>query len=119
MVGDYGLDGGDFFFVGDPERGTAAARGHDVRVVDLEAGALHALDIVHDRAVDVREAGAVDEDPQTVIGEDLVAVALGVEGERVLEPLQPPPRTPTRRPAVSTSATGRRETREPSRRPSR
>src|SRR3954468_16433785 len=78
-------DRGDFFFFRDAE-GRAAAAGRDhVGVVDLEAGALHGLDVVDDRALDVGQRGAVHKDPQAVVGEDLVAGALLVEGERVLE----------------------------------
>ena len=76
----------DLLLLRHAERGAAAARGHDVRVLDLEAGALERLDVVDDRAADVREAGAVDEDAQPVIDEHLVVVALVVERERVLEP---------------------------------
>src|SRR3954465_486481 len=82
-------DRGDFFFFRDAE-GRAAAAGRDhVRVVDLEAGALHGLDVVDDRALDVGQRRAVHQDPQTVVLEDLVARALLVEGERVLEARAP------------------------------
>src|SRR5919198_1352964 len=65
---------------------TAGAAGRDhVRVVDLEAGALQALDIVDDGALDVRERRAVDEDAQTMVLEHRVAIALRVERQRVLE----------------------------------
>src|SRR5215217_31706 len=79
------LDGGDLLLLRDAEGGAAAAGRDDVGVVDLEAGALKALDVVDDGALDVREARAVDQDPQAVVLEDLVAVALRVERERVLE----------------------------------
>src|SRR3954468_22544468 len=79
------LDRGHLLLLRDAEGGAAAAGRDDVRVVDLEAGALQALDVVDDRAVDVREARAVDQQAEPVILEDLVALALGVEGERVLE----------------------------------
>src|SRR3954451_3775319 len=78
-------DCGDLFLLRDAEGGAAAAGRDDVRVVDLEAGALQALDVVDDRALDVGQARPVDEDAQAVILEHLVAVALGVERERVLE----------------------------------
>ena len=39
-------DGGDLFLVADAERRAAAAGGDDVRVIDLEAGALEAIDVV-------------------------------------------------------------------------
>src|SRR3954470_6723556 len=78
-------DGGDLFLLGDPERGAAAAGRDHVRVVDLEAGALEALDVVDDRALDVRQARTIDEQPQAVVLEDLVVVAPAVEGQGVLE----------------------------------
>ena len=79
------LDRGDLFLLRHAEGGAAAAGRDDVRVLDLEAGALQALDVVDDRAPHVREARAVDEHAEAVVLEDLVAVALGVERERVLE----------------------------------
>ena len=78
-------DRGDLLLVRDAERGAAAAGGDDVGVVDLEAGAVERVDVVDLRAVDVGQALAVDEDPQAVVLEDGVAVALLVEGELVLE----------------------------------
>ena len=105
----YGLDGGDFLLVFHAEGRAAAAGRDDVRVVDLEAGALHALDVVDDRALDVGQARAVDEDAQAVVLEDRVAVALVSNASAYWKPEQPPPRTPTRRPDVCTSrALGRR-----------
>src|SRR3954454_14205421 len=80
------LDGGDLFLFLHAEGGAAAAGRDDVRVIDLEAGALHGLDVVDDRALDVGQRGAVDENAQAVVLEDLVARTLLVEGERVLEP---------------------------------
>src|SRR3954454_6750961 len=79
------LDGGDLFLFLHAEGGAAAAGRDDVRVVDLEAGTLHGLDVVDDRALHVGQRRAVDEDPQAVVDEDLVARALLVERERVLE----------------------------------
>src|SRR4051794_28572204 len=75
-----GLDRRDLPVLGNAEGRAAAARGHDVRVVHLEARALQRVDVVDARAVDVREALVVDEDPQAVVLEDRVAVALVVEG---------------------------------------
>src|SRR3954452_11340626 len=79
------LDRRDLLVLGNAEGRAAAARGHDVRVVHLEAGALERVHVVDARAVDVREALVVHEDPQAVVLEDRVAVALVVEGEVVLE----------------------------------
>src|SRR3954471_10872347 len=79
------LDRRDLLVLGNAEGRAAAARGHDVRVVHLEARALQRVDVVDARAVDVREALVVDEDPQAVVLEDRVAFALVVEGEVVLE----------------------------------
>ena len=56
--GDAVLDRGDLFLLRDAEGGAAAAGRDDVRVVDLEAGALQALDVVDDRALDVGQARA-------------------------------------------------------------
>jgi hypothetical protein len=67
------------------ERRAAAARGHDVRVRDLEARALEALREVDRRAVDVLEARRVDQDADARRIEDVVVVAALVERERVLE----------------------------------
>ena len=44
------LDRGDFLLLRHAEGRAAAAGRDDVRVVDLEAGALHGLDVVDDRA---------------------------------------------------------------------
>ena len=79
------LDRRDLLLVRDAERGAATACRDHVRVVDLEAGALQALDVVDDRPVHVGQARTVDEQAQAVVLEDLVAVALRVERERVLE----------------------------------
>ena len=72
-------------FLRHAEGGAAAARGHDVRVRDLEAGALEALGEVDGRAVDVLHARRVDEHADAGGVEDVVVVALLVERERVLE----------------------------------
>src|SRR5438034_1035383 len=55
------------------------------RGVHPEAGALVACDVVDLRAVDERQALGIDQEPYLVVLVDLVALALGVEGERVLE----------------------------------
>ena len=67
------------------ERGTAAAGRDHVRVVDLEAGALQAFDVVDLRAEDELHADLVDDDGDAVDLEDIVVVLGLVEGERVLE----------------------------------
>ena len=51
----------------------AAAGRDDVGVLDLEAGALEAVDVVDHRAADVRQASAVDQQPEPVALEDRVA----------------------------------------------
>jgi len=79
-------DGRDFFLVRDAERGATAASRDHVRVLDLEAGALEAVDEVDHRTLHVREAGPVDEQADALIIEHRVAVALLVKRERVLEP---------------------------------
>src|SRR3954471_12297721 len=79
-------DGADLLLVRDAEGRATAARGDDVGVVDLEAGALQRVDVVDRRAVDVRQARAVDEELQAMALEDHVAFALLVEGELILEP---------------------------------
>src|SRR5262249_13709770 len=83
--GDGTSDRGDLFLLRHAE-GRAAAAGRDhVRVVDLEAGTLQTLHVVHDRALDVGQRGTVDEDAQAVVLEDLVSVTLRIEGQGVLE----------------------------------
>src|SRR5215212_1203780 len=67
------------------EGGAAPARRDDVRVVHLEAGAHQALGVVDGRAVHVAEALLVDENPDSLVLEDLVAVTRLVERELVLE----------------------------------
>src|SRR3954471_22076896 len=78
-------DGADLLLLRHAEGRAAAARGDDVGVVDLEAGALERVDVVDRRAVDVGEARPVDQQLQTVALEDHVAVALLVEGELILK----------------------------------
>src|SRR5205085_2963282 len=87
--GGFRSDRGDFFLVRHAERGAAAAGRDHVRVLDLEAGALQAVDEVDRRAADVRQALAVDEERDALVLEQLVAVALLVEGPRVLEARAP------------------------------
>ena len=69
----------------DLEGGAAAAGGDDIRVVDLEAGALQAFDVVDLGAEDELHADLVDDDGDAVDLEDVVVVLGAVEGERVLE----------------------------------
>src|SRR5436190_24346657 len=73
------------FLVRNSERGPAAAGGHDVRVGDVEAGAHEGLCVVDGRAVDVAEAGRIDQHADAAGLEDVVVVLLLVERERVLE----------------------------------
>src|SRR5262245_25947710 len=77
-------DGG-WSVVFDLEGGPAAAGGDDVRVVDLEPGALEAFDVVDLGAEDELHADLVDDDGDPVDLEDVVVVLGAVEGERVLE----------------------------------
>src|SRR5947209_798521 len=63
------LDRGDFFLFGDPERGAAAAGGDHVRVLDLEAGALEALDEVDHRSLDVGKARPIDQQANPLVFE--------------------------------------------------
>src|SRR5215211_5499543 len=79
------LDRGDLFVLRHAEGRAAAAGGDDVRVVDLEPGALERVDVVDRRAVDVGQALVVHEQAQPAVLEDHVAVTLLVEGELVLE----------------------------------
>src|SRR5690242_128758 len=79
------LDRRDLLVLGNAEGRAAAARGHDVGVVHLEARALQRIDVVDARAVDVGKTLVVDEDAQAVVLEDRVALALVVEREVVLE----------------------------------
>ena len=67
------------------ERGAATAGRDDVRVVDLEPGALQAFDVVDLGAEDELHADLVDDDGDAVDLEDVVVVLGAVEGERVLE----------------------------------
>ena len=69
----------------DLERRPAAARRDDVRVVDLEAGALEAFDVVDLGAEDELHRDLVDDDGDAVDGEDVVVVLGLVESQRVLE----------------------------------
>ena len=72
--------------LGDLEARAAAARGDDVRVVDLEPGLLQAFEEVDRRALQVRRAERVDDDLDAVELELVVArLCAAVEAERVLE----------------------------------
>src|SRR6476646_710172 len=74
------------FALGDLERVAAAARGSDVRVVDLEAGLLDRLQEVDLGAAKVGRAERVDDD-RDALRLDLGVAVLGaaVEAQRVLE----------------------------------
>src|SRR5438128_2194357 len=52
----------------------AAAGGGGVRVLDLEAGAHHRIDIIHVGTLDVRQAGRIDEDLEAVKVVDLIVL---------------------------------------------
>ncbi len=80
---DRGGFGGVFLF--HLERGATTAGRDDVRVVDLEPGALEAFDVVDLRAEDELHADLVDDDGDAVDLEDVVVVLGAIEGERVLE----------------------------------
>src|SRR5215211_3158008 len=68
-----GLDGSLLGGVlADLERGSAAAGGDDVRVVDHEAGALEAIDVVDLRAEDELHAHLVDDDRDALVLEDVI-----------------------------------------------
>src|SRR5438093_3811986 len=67
------------------ERMAAGAGVHGVRVVDREAGAHQAVDVVDLRASDVADAEVVDQDlDASVIDDDVVRPPLVVEGHAVL-----------------------------------
>src|SRR6266446_2110695 len=72
------------------ERVTARARVHGVRVVDREAGAHQAVDVVDLGAADIRHAEVVDEDLDAfVVDDEVVGPALVVEGHAVLHARAP------------------------------
>jgi hypothetical protein len=98
-----GSDRGDLLLIGHLEGGPAAAGGHDVRVVDLEAGAGQLVDVVDARPVDVGQALLVDEDLETLVLVDDVPVAPESNASWYWKPEQPPPRTPRRSPASAVS----------------
>src|SRR5581483_5276238 len=62
-------------YASDHERGSAAAGPLDVRVVEVEARGHQLLPVVEDRAVEIEEALAVDEQLGPVVLEDPVALA--------------------------------------------
>src|SRR5690242_4407574 len=67
------------------ERVAAGARVHGVRVVDREAGAHQAVDVVNLRSPDVADAEVVDQDLDPFVLDDhVVGAALVVEGHAVL-----------------------------------
>src|SRR6266516_1642427 len=67
------------------EGGAATAGRDDVRVVDLEAGALEAFDVVDLGAEDELHADFVDDHGDAAHLEDVVVVLGAVEGKRVLK----------------------------------
>src|SRR5438477_7604321 len=70
----------------DLEGVAAAARGDDVRVVDLEARLLDRLEVVDLGALEIRGAERVDDHPDALKLELVIAVLdAAVETERVLE----------------------------------
>ena len=101
----------------DAEGRAAAAGGDDVRVDHLEAGAHEATRCSRPRAVDVA-GGSASSTSSGARGRRRRGRRRGARRARAAywKPEQPPPRTPTRRPAVSASAPARRGTRAPSRR---
>ena len=81
---------GRLFALGDLEAVPTAARGGDVRVLDLEAGLLEPFQEVDRRALQVRGAERIDDDPDAVELELVVAcLRAAVEAERVLEAAAP------------------------------
>src|SRR5205814_2172845 len=75
----------NLFLFRDAEGRSAAAGGDHVRVVDLEARTLQALDEVNHRALNVGKARTIDQQADALVLVHAVAVALLVERERVLE----------------------------------
>ena len=70
----------------DLERVAAATGGGDVRVVDLEPGLLQAVEEVDAGTLEIRRAERVDDDPDAVCLELVVALlGTAIEAERVLE----------------------------------
>src|SRR5436305_3867817 len=80
-----GLEPARRLFVLHAEGGAAPARRHDVRVVHLEARSHQALGVIDGGAVDVAQGHLVDDDPDAVVLEDAIALALLVERQLVLE----------------------------------
>ena len=78
-------DRGDLFLFRDAEGGAAAAGGDHVGILDLETGALEAIDEIDDRPLDVGQARGIDEQPNSLLLKDGVSVTLLVERERVLK----------------------------------
>src|SRR5438105_104952 len=79
------LNGRNFLFLGDAEGRAAAAGGDHVGVINLEAGALEAVDEVDRGAVNVGQALAVDQEPDSLVLEHAVALPLLVEGKGILK----------------------------------
>ena len=77
-----GCGGGVVFHL---ERGATAAGSDDVRVVDLEPGALQSFYVVDLGPEDELHRDLVDDDRDAVDFEDVIIVFRLVEGERVLE----------------------------------
>ncbi len=69
----------------DLEGGTAAAGGDHVGVIDLEAGALQAFDVVDLGAEDELHAHLVDDHRDVVDLEDVIVLLGAVEGQRILK----------------------------------
>ena len=90
-------------FVRHAERGAAAAGGDHVRVLDLEAGALEVVDVVDRRALTYGRLGPSTSRRMPLSSNTSSPSRCSSNASAYWKPEQPPPRTPTRRPAVSTS----------------
>src|SRR3989442_1664902 len=81
---------GDWHRASDDERGAAATGSLHVRVLQVEARGHQFVPVIEDRAVEVEEALAVDDQLGARVLEDLVAIARLVEVHLVGEPRATP-----------------------------
>ena len=81
----------------DREAGAAAARGGDVRIVELELRADQVVDEIEFGALHEAERDRIDHDARAVaLDQEIVGCALAHEVEAYWKPEQPPPSTLTR-----------------------